>query len=485
MVSSEVHPYAKVGGLADVIPHLSTELARMGHDVKILMPRYYKIERVLLDRHPAPLKISLGEREIWTALFSTAIPESNVEVFFLEHEDFYGREGIYGDEKNRDFPDNLLRFAALSMAPFPLCGLLNWYPDIIHSHDWATALTQTYLKSHENRGEFNNTAGVFSIHNIGYQGLFPADQLGTLGFGQGDFHPLGLEYHGKISTLKSALVTADAVSTVSPNYALEIQQPRLGFGMDGVLSARANPVEGILNGMDYDAWDPSRDQLIPYPYDMQSLENKSLNKNYVQQEANLEISTRPAMIGLVSRLVSQKGFALLLGKNGDNLRRICSELDLQIVILGTGEDWIEEGIVKVASEMKNLRAYIRFNEKMSHVIQAASDFFLMPSLYEPCGLTQMYALRYGSLPIVSPTGGLKDSVRDISQGSGGTGILIEEEMGEQHLFTALERAVDLWHNRQELYKEVQRRAMEQRFDWAGAAEQYEGLYARALETRRG
>jgi starch synthase len=484
MVSSEVYPYAKVGGLADVIPDLSMALSRRGHEVVILMPRYYRIDRVLLDRHPAPLEIRLGEDEIWAALYHTELPGSDVGIWFLEHEELFGRAGIYGDESNTDFPDNLRRFAVLSKAAFSLCRLLQWYPDVIHSHDWATALSQTYLKSHEDAGQFKECAGVFSIHNIGYQGLFPADNLSALGFGWDDFHPLGLEYHKQISTLKSALVCADGITTVSPNYAQEILSPELGFGMDGVLSQRREVLSGILNGTDYGQWDPSRDQLIPYPYDVDSLENKALNKNFVQQEAGLEISARVPMIGIVSRLVTQKGFALLLGENGANLRRICGELGLQIIILGTGEGWIEDSIRKAASDHPNLRAYIRYNEKMSHVIQAASDFFLMPSLYEPCGLTQMYALRYGSLPIVSPTGGLKDTVKDIGSDPEGTGIIIDPAMGEDELYNALQQAVELWTNRRDRYSLAQKRAMAVRFTWEDAASEYERAYLNAIDRRR-
>jgi starch synthase len=491
MVSSEVFPFAKVGGLGDVIPHLSTALSSRGHDVKIFMPRYYRIDRVLLDRHPAPLEIRLGEEQLWGALYHSELPESDLDIWFLEHEGLFGRQGIYGDEQNRDFPDNIKRFAVLSKAAFSLCRQIQWFPDIIHSHDWASGLVQTYLKSHEATGQFLECAGVFSIHNIGYQGIFPADDLPVLGFGWEDFHSLGLEYHQKISTLKSALVCADQLTTVSPNYAREILAPELGFGMDGVLRERQSDLSGILNGMDYDEWNPGRDQHIPYPYDVESLQNKALNKNFVQQEANLEISTRPPMIGIVSRLVSQKGFALLMGESGEHLRKICRELDLQMVILGTGEDWIEESIRQVASEVPNLRAYIRYNEKMSHVIQAASDFFLMPSLYEPCGLTQMYALRYGTLPIVSPTGGLLDSVSDIIANPGtGTGILIEgsgengRDITEESLFESISRAVSLWQNRREDYVAAQKRGMAIRFSWDVAALGYEEVYRNAIARRK-
>lgn len=477
MVSSEVYPYAKVGGLADVVPNLSRELNRQGHEVIILMPRYYQIDRLLLERHPAPLSVHLGEEEYWTGLYHQTMTDSHVEVYFLEHEQLYGREGIYGPPSGGDFSDNPIRFALLSKAAFQLCRLLGWYPDIIHSHDWPSALTATYLARQEHSGEFLHTRSVFTIHNIGYQGRFPQELIHGLGFGMKEAEHLGLIFQGELNFLRSALVNAHKISTVSPHYAEEILSPGAGFGMEDILNSRRKDVRGILNGMDYDTWNPAADQNLPYPYDVTELANKALNKNFVQQEAGMEISARPPLVGMVSRLVDQKGFDILLGPDGSNLDRICRELDLQLIILGTGDPAIEKSLRQAGDRYNNLRVYIRYNEKMSHIIQGASDFFLMPSRYEPCGLTQMYALRYGNLPVVSRTGGLADTVVDIDENpSEGTGIILESPMSEDALYEALKRSVQLWQQQRSSYETAQRRGMHLRFDWKHSADAYGEMY---------
>lgn len=480
MVSSEVYPYAKVGGLADVVPNLSRELDRQGHEVIILMPRYYQIDRLLLERHPAPLSIHLGDQEFWAAVYHQTMADSHVEVYFLEHEQLYGREGIYGPPSGGDFPDNATRFALLSKASFQLCRLLGWYPDIIHSHDWPSALTSTYLAHQEHSGEYLHTKSVFTIHNIGYQGRFTADLSHQLGFGMEEAEQIGLIFHEELNFLRSALVNAHSISTVSPHYAKEILSPQTGFGMEDILNRRNTVLRGILNGMDYETWNPASDQNLPYPYDAGELANKALNKNFVQQESGMEISARPPLIGMVSRLVDQKGFDTLLGSEGVNLNRICRELDLQMIILGTGDPAIEESLRRAANHHSNLRVYLRYNEKMSHIIQAASDFFLMPSHYEPCGLTQMYALRYGSVPVVSRTGGLVDTVVDIDEDpSEGTGILIGSPMSEDALFEALKRSVQLWQQQRSSYEATQRRGMHLRFDWKHSADAYVAMYSQS------
>ncbi len=484
MVSSEVFPHAVAGGLAEVIPNLSRELSTAGHQVKILLPRYYNIDRLLLEKHPEPMSVQLGEKQYWTELYKLTLANSEVELYFLDCEQLYGRDGIYGEKNRGEYPDNLERFALLSRSTFHLCRLLGWYPDILHAHDWPTALCMTYLKHYENSYRFEKTRGIFSIHNFGYQGLFPGDQLPATGFDMDEFVSAGFEFHGRINLMKSALINADAISTVSRGYAREIQSKEYGFGLQGVISRRTSVLRGILNGCDYETWNPSRDQHIPCRFDDDSMENKALNKNFLQEEAGLEMSSRPPLIGMVSRLVDQKGYRMLLGKNSANLRRICTNLDVQLIVLGTGEKWIEEGLREAAAEFPNLRVYIHYNEKMSHIIQAASDFFLIPSLYEPCGLTQMYALRYGSIPIVTRTGGLRDTIIDFDEDpEKGNGILIDLPLDEDKIYHAVEKACALWKDNKSRYDGLQKKTISARFSWKEAASKYLNLYSDTINAR--
>lgn len=486
MVTSEAYPYAKSGGLADVIPNLAQELASLGHSVKIVMPRYYGITRDLLEKHPAPLGIPMGSTELWAGVFHTHIPETSVEVYFIEHEELYGRDGIYGDSQVPVYPDNAKRFAVLCRASFQLCKLLQWFPDIIHGHDWTAGPAMAYLKTIESAGPFRHTRGVFTIHNIGYQGIFPPEDFPQLGLSPEDFTRRGFSYHNNMCYLQAGLVNADLVTTVSPGYAQEVLEPELGFGMDGILRKKGTYFQGILNGMDYSVWNPGHDQLIPYPYDFRTLENKGLNKNLIQEEAGLPISAKTPLIGIVSRLVTQKGFKTMVEEDGRVLREICN-LPAQVLVLGTGEPWIEKALVALADEIPNLRVYIRYNEKMSHLIQAASDFFLMPSLYEPCGLTQMYALRYGTIPIVSPTGGLKDTVVDVPQNpttlsdrdQEATGFYLPEPLTAQGMIDGIQRAIGYYTSNPAMIREMQIRGMKLRFDWKVAAREYLDFYTLA------
>ena len=475
MISSEVFPFAKTGGLGDVVPQLSEALSGIGHDVKILMPLYGSIDRSVLTRLPSSLTVQIAGVNYSAGLYRKELTGGST-VYFLDYEPFYGRSNIYVDESGNDYPDNLLRFALLSRAVFALCSSMNWRPDIINAHDWSSALAMTWLRK-EQQGFFAETSGVFSIHNIGYQGIFDFDQFPTLGFSQGEYQGLGFAYYEKISLLRSALACADSIVAVSPQYAREILGDEFGFGMQDLLRKRRDRLSGILNGADYNVWNPESDKLIPHRFDSGNMADKARNKRTLQEEHGLESSDRPPLIGIVSRLVTQKGFKLLLGEEGSNLRRICTELDIQLIILGLGEAWIEEALQEIAAEQDNFSVIIGYNEQTSHLIQAASDFFLVPSLYEPCGLTQIYALRYGSLPIVSRVGGLLDTVIDIDDD--GTGILIgtasDIDLNSESIFHALDRACKLWQNRQH-YLLAQQQAMEKRFTWEQAAQKYTEIY---------
>ena len=479
MIASEVFPYAKAGGLGDVVPQLAIALANAGHGVKILMPLYKEIDRSTLRPLPTTLTVQLAGKTYKTALYYCEL--AGVQVYFLEYDPFFSRDGIYVDANNHDYPDNLLRFSFLSKSVFFFCRQFNWLPDIIHAHDWPSALAMTYLKEGKEEG-FSHCAGVFSIHNIGYQGIFDYSGRATIDISPEDCPALGLEHYDNISLLKSALHCADHIVAVSPHYAQEILGEELGFGFHTLLRERKNQLSGILNGTDYTVWNPASDPLIPHPYDLANIEQKKLNKKAAQRRYGLEVSETSTLVGMVSRLVTQKGFNFLLGKNGNNLRQICRELDLQLLILGSGESWVEEGLRAIAAEQDNLSVIIGYDEGGSHLIQAASDFFLIPSLYEPCGLTQMYALRYGSIPIVSQTGGLIDTVSDIGKHpNSGTGIIIEKNLSSQTLFNALAQAVQLWAEDRQGYHRMQQRGMLQRFTWEKAAGEYQQVYQSCLD----
>jgi len=476
MVSSEVFPYAKSGGLADVLPKLAEALDKRGHRVKIVMPRYYGITRYLLDKHPAPLGIPMGDQEYWVGVYSTLIPGTRVEVYFLDHEQLFGRDGIYSEAGGPEFPDNVLRFGLLSRGAFQLAKMLNWFPDILQAHDWPAAPALAYLKSLESAGPFRKTKGVFTIHNLGYQGIFSQDQFKYLGLDPSDETRLGFSYHGGINFLQAALVCAHGISTVSPGYGEEILQPELGFAMDGLLNLKKNVLAGILNGMDYDIWNPKTDQLLPFLYDENNLEGKAKNKAALQELAGFSQTPGVPLIGMVSRLVTQKGFAHLVENDGEALRKICA-LPAQIIILGTGEKHIEKKLSDLALELPHLQVFIRYNEKTSHLIEAGSDFFLMPSLYEPCGLTQMYALSYGTIPIVSPTGGLKDTVVDRGKNpKTATGYYFPIPLTGTGMVETLAKATKVYRLQPKVHRAMILRGMALRFDWESAGRHYEEYF---------
>ena len=360
MVASEAVPFVKTGGLADVVSALSKQLKKNGHDVRIVMPRYYRIDRSRLTLLPGALGIPLGFGQVWAGVYEGP-------VYFLDHEGLYGRDGVYG-EFGGSYPDNASRFVALSRGAFQLCKKLGWYPDIMHLHDWPTAPAAVILNTWEKSGYFTKTASVLTIHNLGYQGWFPKDDLTLFQLPWEEFYESGLERHDSLNFLKAGILKSDLITTVSPTYAREIQTGGYGEGLQDVLAQR------------------------------------------LQRELGLTADASVPLIGMVSRFAEQKGFGALCGPGSGSLYPICRDMKVQFVILGTGEPWCEEELRRLDAALPNLRAEIRFSNALAHKIEAAADFFLMPSAYEPCGLNQMYSLRYGTLPIVRRTGGLADTV---------------------------------------------------------------------------
>ncbi|UTC68068.1 MULTISPECIES: glycogen synthase GlgA [unclassified Treponema] len=483
MVTSELVPFAKVGGLADAVTALSTALAKKGHDVRIVMPRYYKIDRKNLKQIPGAMAVHLGGYEHWVGVYESVLPSSKVKVYFIDHEQAFGRDGVYGAYFEPDFSDNPKRFSLLAHAAFQVCRKQAWIPDIVHAHDWATGLVPVLLRFTEKNTEFKNTASIFTIHNMGYQGVYSKETFPDTGLDWSDFYNTGFEDWDRINFLKAAIVSSDMLTTVSPTYAEEIKRPEFGFRMDGILRYREKDLTGILNGVDTSIWNPAKDEYIPYRYTSKNLEEKEKNKTVLQERMGLETDPSIPVFGMISRLVDQKGISELFGPMYGSAFKICSDIKLQMVVLGAGEAWCEKELHFLSQRLPNFRCYIGYDEELSHLIEAGSDFFLMPSRYEPCGLNQMYSLLYGTLPIVRKTGGLADTIENYNEETGdGTGFVLEY-LSPQSIYDTVGWATYAWYNKKDHIKKMRTKAMGKKFGWTIAAEKYLKVYADAIEKK--
>ncbi len=461
-VVSECVPFAKTGGLGDVAGALPTALQERGHDVRLLMPRYRSVKTLPAARMAEPLAVPTSQGEQWAAVYRSELA-GGVPVYLLEHDVLFDREGVYGDAHG-SFDDNLTRYAFLSRAAFSLCDYLDFAPDVIHAHDWQAALVPVYARAF-NRG----VPTVLSIHNLGYQGRFSMDQLDVLGLEAEQMERLGLEYFGQINVLKGGVSCATKLTTVSPRYAVEIQTPDGGAGIDGVIRSRADSLVGILNGIDHKAWDPANDPHIAAPFSHDNLAGKAVCKAALQHELGLELRADVPLIGMVSRLAHQKGIDVLAEALDELL-----EADLQIAVLGSGEGWAEKLFRRLSETHPRFRARFGLDERLAHCVEAGADFFMMPSRYEPCGLNQMYSQRYGTLPIVRAVGGLDDTVEHEQ-----TGFKFEQLSGRA-LSAAVRSAVDIYRNQPARFALMQRQAMVKSMGWDRAAAQYDALYRLAL-----
>jgi starch synthase len=479
MISSEAVPYAKTGGLADMVSALSLNLKEKGHDVRILIPRYYDIEKDKLTKMESPLGIPTGTGEKWTAVYTDKLKQK-VPVYFIDHDGLFGRAGIYGPNGSESFPDNAERFNLLCRGSFQLCRMLNWFPDIMHCHDWSAGLIPLYLNTIEFNHEFRNTASVFTIHNIGYQGIFEQHESIHIGLHE----QASMIHNGYLNFLKCALDQSHIITTVSPTYAKEIQGQAFGEGLEMLLDYRKFDLFGILNGVDYSEWNPETDKFIePLNYSSEKIENKALIKEKLQKIANLEINPQKPLIGIVSRLAEQKGFKELCEPFYGCLASLCRYIDLQFVILGTGEKWCETELENMDKTLPNLTAWTQFDNEKAHLIEAGADFFLMPSKYEPCGLNQLYSLKYGTLPIVRKTGGLADTVENYDESTGnGTGFCFND-LTPEAIYNVVGWAVWAWYNKPEDIRKMQIRAMKKDFSWTNSIVEYEEIYAKALKKR--
>jgi starch synthase len=478
MVTSEAVPFAKTGGLADVTSALSRALSGHGHEVSIFMPLYSFIASDQFEEVKGTLDIPLGFETCRIRIFRTNLGDSRVKVLFLDHPLFSGRSGLYGDSGSHTYRDNHIRFALLCRGALEVSRKLDMVPDIFHLHDWQSALLPAYLREYAGTGPLSGVKTLFTIHNIGYQGIFSKQDLHALALEWDAFSRNEVAYSDSINFLKSALLHSDHITTVSPTYAVEIMSSRFGEGLESLLAERSQAVSGILNGVDYQEWNSRKDPFLPAPFDSTDRKGKALAKQKLQQLAELDTDPGVPLIGMVGRLADQKGFGELLDQEKGALRRILESGPVQIVILGTGASWIESRLLDLAAAYPSLKLFLTFSDKMAHLIEGGSDFFLMPSRYEPCGLNQIYSLRYGSIPIVRATGGLADTVIPYADGStGATGFSFAESDPDQIVECTL-KALDIWKNKPEIIAGMQKRGMEAHFSWDDSALRYEELYLR-------
>ena len=527
MVTSEATPFVKTGGLGDVLGALPAALVERGEEVAVVLPRYRVAEIPAADRIWDAMPLWVGSHYFTAAI--DLITSKGVRYYFVDCPPLYDRTGIYGDH-GVDYPDNHVRFGLLNRAALGIARHI-FKTDIFHCHDWQAALLAPYLRALAGDPTFFGVKTVLTIHNLGYQGIFPAAALSDLGLDRSQFHPGGLEFYGNVSFLKAGIVWSDAITTVSPTYAKEIQTPEYGGGLDGVLRSRADKVTGILNGVDYREWDPRNDPYIAAPYSRDDLAGKAACKRALLQEmfpdlvkeklpetglpaesrpvdsgpvdSKLDTSTsatsavsRPAdsrpvssddldgalgkaekrpLIGIVSRLATQKGFDIFI--------EIAPELfeeEVAFAVLGSGEAALENAFRQFAQQWPDrFGVRIGYDNALAHRIEAGADMFLMPSRYEPSGLNQMYSLRYGTVPIVRATGGLEDSIDGSIRE--GTGFKFDGTTPEALLET-IRTALKEWRNR-DAWVERMRRGMAKDFSWGASAAKYQELYRTTLATR--
>ncbi|MCG8333423.1 MAG: glycogen synthase [Proteobacteria bacterium] len=483
MVSSEAVPYIQTGGLGDVVGTLAKQLTLKGHKVTLVLPFYKSIKarerEFALKPLSKPLTVKMGNRSLESKIWRTS-PETNLNIYFIEYNDFFDRNDLYG-EAGEEYKDNGRRFAFFSKAALDLSIHLKVKPDVIHINDWQTSLIAYYLKTwFWKEPLFKNTASVLTIHNLGYQGHFPMSNSEFVGLNWMQMRSDEFEDNNGINPLKGGLFYADMITTVSPTYAKEILSEPGGCGLSDYLTRRQNDIVGILNGIDDQEWHCETDRFIPQTFSANDLSGKKLCKAALQKRFGLNPDPAVPVFGMVGRLAYQKGMQLLMGCLEDVM-----SWELQLVVLGSGNPFYAgyfENLQRYFPEKVGI--YIGFQNELAHLIEAGSDFFIMPSLYEPCGLNQIYSMLYGSLPIVRATGGLADTVRNFDEETqSGTGFVFDDITSEA-LKNTIGWALSTWYDKPESYKTVQLSAMKQDFGWQTAVEKYETVYDQAMGRRK-
>lgn len=469
--ASEIVPFSKTGGLADMLGSLTGAIQALGHDVVVFTPRYRSVDASKLGLEPLQnLEFKIGHDKAQGRLFRTVL-KAGPQVYFIDHPEFFGREGLYGDAHG-DYPDNDRRFVFFQRAILESLKAINFKPDVIHCHDWQTGLIPVYLKSlYAKDAFFQKVKTVFTIHNLGYQGNFPPDSLPGTGLDWDQFRLERLEFYGKVSFLKGGLVDADALTTVSERYAREIQTKEFGCGMEGVLGRRTSTLYGIVNGIDPEDWNPEKDAEISAHFSASKPEKKAVNKAAVQKEHGLQVQEKKPLIAVISRLVDHKGIDILMPAIP-----VLMQMGFQLVVIGTGEERYHHMLREAAKKNKgSLAVHILFDPKMAKRLYAGADMVLMPSYYEPCGLGQMIAMRYGTIPVVRATGGLADTVDDFDVKSGKGNGFSFEEYTPGALAAAMERALAVYRNEKK-WHELMMNAMQCDFSWTASAKKYVQIY---------
>jgi starch synthase len=476
--ASECFPYVKTGGLGDVAGSLPKALAEEGSEVKVFVPLYSGIKTIEhnlnLISELQNIPVLIGVDEVTFNVWYGTLPESEVEVYFIDCPVYFHREMPYTNDADEDE-----RFILFQIAVIETLQRLKWSPDIIHCNDWQTSLIPVYLRTNYKWDKlFENTSVLLSIHNIGYQGRFSKNSIFNAGLSFSDYYPEGpFELDNSFCFLKAGILYSEIISTVSPTYAKEIQTKEFGAGLEGVLKLREKDIFGVLNGIDTNLWNPKTDKYIPYNYSSKNLKNKLKCKQELLNEAGMEFRDEIPVIGIISRFAGQKGFDLLYPVIMELMA-----LDFQLLVLGSGEDKTEEFFRELASAFpQKVNSYIGYNNKLAHYITAGSDMFLMPSKYEPCGLNQMYSLKYGTVPIVRKTGGLADTVTDFHEyDEKGNGFSFEDSTSSA-LLSTIKRAVDIFNDKK-TWKKIMLRGMKEDFSWTHSAKYYFELYKKAKDN---
>jgi len=465
--SAEAYPLAKVGGLGDVAGSLPKALRALGHDVRVVLPKYQRVRDVKEDLGTFSVRIGGGTHE--ARLRTSAI--DGVPVYLVDHPPFFDRPKVY------EYEDDGKRFAFFGRAILDLLPAADWWPDVVHVHDWHSALAAAFLRTtHADDARYRPMRSVLTIHNLQHQGLFGRDLFDWTGLPAEAWNPEGVEFYGQFNFLKAGIVYADRVNTVSPTYAKEIQTEEYGEKLDGLLRSRAAKLSGILNGIDTDVWNPAKDTLLAQTYTKTTVEKKAKNKAALQREVGLAADAKAPLIGIVGRVTGQKGFDLVTPVLPEILG-----MGAQVVLLGTGERRYEEPLAMLAKENPSFVAALKYDEALAHRIYAGSDFFLMPSRFEPCGLGQIISLRYGTVPIVRATGGLADTVTDVTANpKAGNGFVFAEYTSEAFL-DAARRGLE-FHRKGRGWKPLQQRGMAADLSWKASAKAYADLYQDAMRA---
>lgn len=484
IVSSEVYPFAKTGGLADVVGALPKELKRQNIDVRVVMPLYSNIDRKKYNLKPleGALGVPLGVMgELWCEIYEGFLPNSNVKIYFIEYEAFFNREGIYNDRNGEGFLDNGARFIFFSRASLQLSKKLHFKPDVIHINDWQSAPVATFLNSLYRYDEnFKDTASLLSIHNMQYQGNFDKRVMDILSVGWEHFHFKELEFYDRVNLLKGAIYTSNIITTVSKKYAKEIQTSEFGYTLDSAIRDRSYDTFGVINGVDYEEWNPKSDKYLKVNYRVDNLYGKLACKENLQEIFELKRDKNIPIIGMVTRLVEQKGIDIV-----KNIIDRVLDLNVQIILIGSGDSHYQEFFKELSYRRENFNCFIGYSDELAHKVEAGSDFFLMPSRFEPCGLNQMYSLKYGTLPIVRAVGGLDDTIENFNEvDNSGDGFKFYN-LDENSLFNTIGWALHTYYNNKKAMKKLIQNAMNKEFSWEKSAKEYIKLYKLAIERKRG